>query len=200
MKNKMSGMKKGVLATLFLSHIYLLVLVFGSCVDQLDSDPFNSCPAAKTVNATDIKITYSPYKGSSFATDQDTVALKDFSFNFELVPQLNTEGFIGNLPGRAMALSCVQSYNFKNISNIAVTLLAPFNGLPVGTDISYLLKVNSETTLNRFRQFDNLTIYLGTTLTIVPENYQQLKTRTFLFLKDGTNVSVDSSSPYLKTN
>lgn len=169
-------------------------------MDQLDSDPFGSCPNPKKSNAIDLKVTYSPFQGTGYSTDQDTVAIKDFSVNFEIVPELNSESYVGDLPGQLYALSCIEAYSFKNISNIAVTLLAPFHGLPVGTDISYLLQVNPETTLNRYREFDNISIYLGANLTIVPDNYEQLKTRTFLFLKDGSKITVDSTSPHLKIN
>lgn len=186
--------------TILAFNSYLVLLVLGSCVDQLDSDPFRSCPDPKKTNAIDLKVTYSPYQGTVYSTDQDTVALKDFSLNFEIVPQLTSESYLGNMPGQAFALSCLEAYNFNNISNIAVTLLAPFHGLPIGTDISYLLQVDPETTLNRFREFDNISIYLGAKLTIVPDNYEQLKTRTFLFLKDGSKIIVDSTSPYLKIN
>lgn len=194
------GFKKGVFLTFLLSWAYLMVLVLGSCVDQLDSDPFGSCPSAKPADAIDLKITYSPYINSRFSSDQDTVSLKDFSMNFEIVPQLSIESYVRNLPGQALALSCIQTYNFKNISNIAVTLLAPFNDLPVGTDISYLLQVNPETTLNKLREFNNQSIYFSANLNIVPSNYEQLRTRTFLFLKDGKNAVIDSNSPFLKAN
>ncbi len=175
-------------------------MILGSCVDQLDSDPFGSCPAPETSNAIGLKVAYSPYQDNRYSTDQDTVALKDFSINFEVVAESNTESNLGYMPGKAFALSCIKTYRFKNISNIAVTLLSPFNGLPVGTDISYLLQVDPETTLNRFREFDNISNYLGANLTIVPENYEQLKTRTFLFLKDGSKIIVDSTSPRIKIN
>jgi hypothetical protein len=172
----------------------------GSCVDQIDSDPFGSCPDAKTVNAVDLKVFYSPYTNSQYATENDTINFEDFSFNFELIPELQTEGSLGDFPGKVYALSCAQTFNFKNISNITVTLLAPFNGLPIGTDISYLIQIDQETSLNKLRGFDNIMSIFGAKLNITPSNYDQLKTRTFLFLKDGRKITIDTISPYLIIN
>jgi len=193
-------LKKGLAGTVFISFFYLFVLILGSCVDQLDSDPFGSCPSAKTANAIDLRVFFSPYKNSQYSTENDTVSFKDFTFNFELIPELETESNLGDFPGKTYALSCAESFNFKNISNISVTLLAPFNELPVGTDISYLLQIDKETTLNKLRVFDNLLPIFSAKLNLTPTNYDQLKTRTFLFLKDGNRVIVDTTSPFLKTN
>jgi hypothetical protein len=193
-------LKKGILGTILIYCFYLVFLVLGSCVDQLDSDPFGSCPGARKANAVDLKVFYSPYSESRFSTESDTVDFKDFSINFELIPELETEGSLGNFPGNAFALSCAVSYNFQNISNMSVTLLAPFNGLSIGTDISYLFQIDQETTLNKLRVFDNHMPIFGAKLNLTPTDYDQLKTRTFLFLKDGSKIVVDSTSPYLKIN
>jgi hypothetical protein len=78
--------------------------------------------------------------------------------------------------------------------------LAPFAGLPTGTDISYLLITPDGEKISELRDFQNVSVYFGTKLNITPSNYSQLKTRTFLFLKNGTQKVVDSTSPFLKTN
>ncbi len=199
-KTEYLRIKNGLIGTIAICSFYLSILILGSCVDQLDSDPFGNCPNAKLANAVDLKVFYSPYENSQYAIEKDTVDFIDFRYNFELMPELVDESSLGNFPGNAYALSCAASFNFKNISNIAVTLLAPFDGLPIGTDISYLLQIDTEITLNKLREFDKQLPIFGAKLNVTPANYEQLKTRTFLFLKDGSKVIVDSTSPFLKVN
>ncbi|MBN3581833.1 hypothetical protein JYB64_05495 [Algoriphagus aestuarii] len=186
--------------TICLFFSYMVLLVFVSCIDQGDANPFGSCPPPRIANAKDLMVTYAPYENSRYSTEKDTVSFKDFAFNLEIVPEVESETWLRDFPGRTYALSCAMSYNFKNISNIAVTLLAPYQNLPVGTDISYLLKVNEELTLNKLRDFGGLFPNIAMKITLPPSDYEQLKTRTFLFLKDGSKITVDSNSPYLLVN
>ena len=179
---------------------YMIMLVLVSCIDQVDSDPFGTCPPPRIAKVKDLRVSYSPYKNSRFSTESDTVSFKDFTFNLEIVPEVDSESWLKDIPGRSYALSCAASYNFKNISNIAVTLLAPYQDLPIGTDISYLMRVKEDLTLNKQRDFGRLLPNIALEITMPPANYEQLKTRTFLFMKDGSKVIVDSSSPYLIVN
>jgi hypothetical protein len=186
-------------ATISLCLAYLSVLVLVSCIEE---PGFNEgCPAPKEADAVSIKqVFFSPYKNQRYSTPADTVAFSEFGFNFELeIKEL--EAFnSGSFPGRALALSCVQTYNLRNISNISVVLLAPFAGLPTGTDISYLLITPDGEKISELRDFRNVSVYFGSKLNITPSNYSQLKTRTFLFLRNGTQKVMDSTSPFLKTN
>jgi hypothetical protein len=183
---------------LFGTYMFMLVMV--SCIDQVDSDPFGTCPPPRIAKAKDMMVSYSPYKNSRFSTESDTVSFKDFTFNIEIVPEVESESWLNGFPGRSYALSCAASYNFKNISNIAVTLLAPYQDLPIGTDISYLMRVKEDLTLNKLRDFGRLLPNIAMKITLPPAKYEQLKTRTFLFMKDGSKVIVDSNSPYLIVN
>lgn len=193
------GMNRKALATAGLGFIYLSLLVLASCIE----DPgFNEgCPAPKEADAVSIKsVFFSPYKNQRYATAADTVLFSEFGFNFELeIQELEAFDF-RSLPGQAFALSCLQTYNLRNISNITVILSAPFAGLPVGTDISYLLVTPDGEKISELRDFRNVSVYFGSKLNITPSNYSQLKTRTFLFLRNGTQKVVDSTSPFLKTN
>lgn len=194
-----SGIFKRIGATLGLLGLQLCLLITWSCIEE---PGFNEgCPAPKEAAAVSIKqVFFSPYKNQRYAAASDTVLFSEFGFNFELEIQeleaLNTGAF----PGRAFALSCIQTYNLRNVSNITVILLEPFAGLPIGTDISYLLETPDKKTISELRVFENVSVYFGSTLAITPPNYSQLKTRTFLFLRNGTQKVLDSTSPYLKTN
>ena len=192
---KMGGM------TLGLCCGYLLIMLIGSCIESVDPTNLDGCPRPAEADAVGIKqVFFSPYKNQRYATDSDTVNLADFGFNFELDIQVKENPNSGSLPGQAFALSCIQTFNIRNISNITVILTAPFAGLPIGTDISYLLITPDQKQLSELREFENVSVYFGTSLETKPANYSQLKTRMFLFLKNGTQTFIDSTSPYLKTN
>ncbi|MFN3999073.1 hypothetical protein [Algoriphagus sp.] len=194
------GIKKFGL-TLGLCLGYLLILITSACIDSEDSEYLEGCPRPKEADATGIKqVFFSPYKQQRYASASDTVNFSEFRFNFELEIKVKENQNSGSLPGQAFALSCIQIYNVRNISNITVILTAPFAGLPIGTDISYLLITPEEKPLSQLRQFENISVYFGSRLNLTPPNYSQLKTRTFLFLKNGTQTFVDSTSPFLKTN
>lgn len=187
--------------TLGLCIGYLLILINSSCIDSEDTGYLDGCPRGKEADALGIKqIFFSPYKNMRYSTAADTVPLSGFGFNFELDVQVKENPNSGSLPGQAFALSCIQTYTIRNISNISVILTESFAGLPIGTDISYLLVTPDNKRISELREFDNVSVYLGTSLNITPSNYSQLKTRTFLFLKNGTQTFIDSTSPYLKTN
>jgi hypothetical protein len=180
---------------------YLILLTLASCILSEDPENTDGCPKPATADAIGIKqVFYSPYVNQRYASATDTVLLRDFRFNFELEIQVKADKDSGSLPGQAFALSCLQTFNIRNISNINVILTAPFAGLPIGTDISYLLVTAENRKISELREFENVSVYFGTSLGITPANYSQLKTRTFLFLKNGTQKFVDSTSPFLKTN
>lgn len=191
--------KKRALTTLSLCGLYLSILVLGSCIEEADT--IWGCPAAKEADALAIKaIFFSPYKNQRYALPTDTVAFSDFGFNFELDVKEKEDQNSGSLPGQAFALSCIQSFNLGNISNISVILTAPFAGLPTGTDISYLLITPEGQRISELRKFENVSVYFGSRLSLTPPNFSQLKTRTFLFLKNGKQHVLESTSPILKTN
>ncbi len=186
-------------ATFCLCLTYLSLMITVSCIEEVDF--VEGCPTPIEADAVSIKeIFYSPYKNQRYATASDTVNFSEFGFNFELEIQELEALNSGSFPGQAFALSCIQTYNLRNISNISVVLTAPFAGLPVGTDISYLLITPDGEKISEMRDFRNVSVYFGTKLTLSPSNYSQLKTRTFLFLRNGTQKILDSTSPHLKTN
>ncbi|MHA7128472.1 hypothetical protein [Algoriphagus namhaensis] len=182
-----------------MANLFLLVAV--SCVsDPTLEDPFGSCPEARDARAIGLSVFYSPYKNSAYSSASDTVSLSDFAFNLEIKAELMSSLTGNGLPGQAYALSCLAAYNFKNISAISVILNAPFNGLPTGTDISYLFLLPNDESLADLKVLNNSPEFISTRLNMTPANYSQLATKTFLFLRDGSQIVFESKSPVLKTN
>jgi hypothetical protein len=196
----LKGQLKRTALTLGLCLGYLLVLASSGCIDSGDQQA-DGCPRPIEADAIGIKqVFFSPYKNQRYATASDTVLFSEFGFNLELeIQQKEAQAFAG-LPGQVYGLSCIGTYNIRNISAVSVILLESFADLPVGTDISYALIDSENKNLSQLRELERVTVYFGTTLSLTPENYSQLKTRTFLFLKNGTQKVFDSTSPYLKTN
>ncbi len=196
-----SLIKKALSLTFGLSIFYLLVLVTTACeTDPSLQNPFGDCGPVAKADAIDISVFFSPYENDSYSIESDTVYVDDFAFNFQLIPELQSSSNKGIFPGQAYALSCAELYDFQNISNITVILKKEFNGLPIGTDVSFLLELNDGTTLDKVRDFSKSPTYYMTKLNVSPENFSQLETQTFLFLRDGTQIIVDTTSPYIRTN
>ena len=179
---------------------YLLLLVTASCINSEDSDIFEGCPRPVEADAVGIKqVFFSPYRNQRYSFASDTVSFLEFGFNFELEIQVKEDQNSGSVPGQALPLSCIQTFNIGNISNISVILTEPFAGLPIGTDISFLLITPNNKLISDLKDFKNVSVYFGTELKITPANFSQLKTRTFLFFRNGTQTFFDSTSPILKT-
>lgn len=198
MKNLIT--KKAIKLTAVLSGIHLLILILASCMDETSiENPFGQCPAARDANATEVKAQYFPYKNSRYSVESDTIPSREFAIVLELTPELLSENQVGKFPGQAFALSCAPSYNFRNISNIAVILTSTFAGIQNGTDISYLLELPDKTRLSEFRDFQNSSNYFLLKLNKEPNNFERLKTKTILFLRNGTQLTFDSTSPAIQT-
>ncbi len=194
---------KIVKSTLAVILVYLSLMVLVSCIENIDSDPFGSCPDPVKGMVKNIeKVFYGPYENGRYADPSDVVAFKDFTFNLELNLEKSNEASLGfSFPGRAYALSCVQLFDVKNLSNIAVILTAPYDGIQTGTDISYLFFVNNgNKRLSEFRDFSKMTQFLGLKLEKAPSTNSQLKTKTVLYLRDGTQKTFESTSPTITSN
>ncbi|UZD23815.1 hypothetical protein PBT90_10485 [Algoriphagus halophytocola] len=187
--------------TVILMGLYMSMMVLVSCMDEVDPDPMGTCSSTQNANAIDLKVKYGPYLGSSFATESDKIPFSEFVYYIELFPEViaETKGQAG-FPGRAYALSCVAIYNFKNITRIAIELTEPFKEIPAGTDISTLFLNGRQEKLSDMENFEGLTQFLEFKFDFVPENNSQLKTKTILYLNDGTQKSFESTSPVFLTN
>ncbi|MDX5340444.1 MAG: hypothetical protein LPK25_15575 [Cyclobacteriaceae bacterium] len=195
----MSSWLKKLQATIWIVLLYPMLLVVSSCMEN--EFYIEGCPLPTPADATGIaQVFYSPYVNQRYSSTLDTVPFQDFRFNLELKVMEKERADAGFLPGKAFALSCMKSYSISNISNISVILLQPFAGLPIGTDIGYLLETPEGQKISEIREFQAVQVYFGMKLNITPENYSRLKTRTFLFLKDGSRHSMDSTSPYLRSS
>ena len=168
------------------------------CIEPIDSST-DICLNVPTAQAVGIKkIYYGPFTNQQAAQPQDTVSLEDFGFNLELdllaadIPSANP------IFSNSNQVACQGIYTITNISNISVILNESFSGIPAGTDISYLFITPEGQSIAQLRTFDRVSAYIGAKLNFRPANYSQLNTRTFLFLRDGTQVFLDSTSPFLK--
>ncbi|SFB58456.1 hypothetical protein [Algoriphagus aquimarinus] len=180
---------------------YLTMMIFVACVDQPDLYPFGQCAGPVSANATDISIIYAPYVNNKYVTESDTVKFADFNLYMKITPEVISDvSWISSFPGAAYALSCAQSFNFKNITSIKVSLLAPYGDLKAGTDISNLITINDVMKLSEFKNFDNSLAQYKLTINTQPSNKTQLKTKTILSLKNGTEKVLESTSPVLLTN
>ena len=182
-----------------LLSLLVVCFIMNSCI-QVDEDPYNRCPSPKPANAVGIKqVFFSPYKNQRYAAASDTVSISDFRYNFELDLSLieNT-----NLTESSLAypLVCEETFRIENISNIMVILRAPFAGLTVGTDISYALTTPDGKNIAQLKTFDQVSVYFGSKLTLKPTTISQLKSRIFVFFKDGSRAFLDADSPYLTPN
>jgi hypothetical protein len=176
-----------------------LFLLCSACIHAEDTEQLGECPSPTEAEAVGIKqVFFSPYRNQQYATSTDTVALAAFGFNFELGIVEKDSSITESFPDEVYP-TCTGSFTIRNISNISVILLEPFAGLPIGTDISYALVTPENKKLSQLKEFENVSVYFGTRLLLVPENFSQLKTRTYLFLRDGSQITVDSTSPYLRT-
>ncbi|WP_075351405.1 hypothetical protein [Algoriphagus marinus] len=188
-------------STLSVFFAYMGLMIIGSCIENVDSDPFGRCPSAYKGLAKDIKVLYGPYKDNRYSTENDQVPFDDFTFNLELDIEKSNEANLGSsFPGKAYALSCLEAFNVGNISNIAIILAAPYEGIQSGTDISYLFFVNEKERLSEFRDFSKISRYISLKLEKAPAKNTQLKTKTVLYLRDGTQKIFESTSPTLIPN
>lgn len=173
-------------------------LLLTACI-QVDEDPYNQCPLPIKAEATGIKeVFFSPYCNKRYANTSDTVSLSDFGFNFELEVKKRQNDNTEDTWQNAYPLTCEETFHIGNISNISVVLTGSFAGLPIGTDISYALITPDGKRISDLRNFENISVYFGSKLTLRPAPYSQLKTRIFVFFRNGNQAFMDSTSPYLK--
>lgn len=192
--------KRVLKMTLVISLVHLLLLVLVSCLEETTlEDPFGECPGPRTANVIGLKNHYFPYENSRYSLETDTVLYENFGIVLELTPELLSENQIGKYPGQAFALSCAPSYEFRSISNIAIILTSPFAGLQNGTDISYLLELPDKTKLSELRDFQDTSNFFLLKLNKEPSNYERLKSKTIIFLRNGTQIIFDSTSPAIQT-
>jgi hypothetical protein len=194
--------RKNIQATLLLSFSYMALLVLNACIENVDSNPFGECSkVGLKSNLKDFNILYQPYKNGKSSTEADKVIFMDFRFNFSLtIEQISQSSSTFSFPGNAYALSCAALFDVRNVSNIAIILTAPYEGIQTGTDISYLFEIQNDIRLSEFRDFSKISSIISLTLQRAPTSNTQLKTKTIVFFKNGTQKIVESTSPTLLIN
>jgi hypothetical protein len=189
--------KKSVFMTFSVMVSQLASLVSYSCFVDPAFDDLD-CSIPLKANITELKqVFYSPYENQQYALPTDTVPISDFRFNmeFEFEP-INTAKNLG-APGYAYALDCVPVFDVKNISNIQVFLTDFFNELPPGRDISYLLLLPDGSQLSRFRDYSKMEQFLSLKFNFNLSNTRQLNSLVIIYLKNGEQLRLRSTSPYL---
>ncbi len=180
---------------------YLSMMIFVACVDDTEVNPFGECGGPSKVNAIDISLFYEPYEDNKYASESDTVNLEDFRIFLKIASEtISQSSFTGSFPGTAFALSCAPNLDFQNIASISMTLLAPYGDKEAGTDISSLVTTHDEIKLSDLRDFTGSMGQYRLSIAVQPENESQLKTKTILNLKDGSQKVYESTSPVLLTN
>ncbi len=194
--------QKKLQATLLLSLSYMGLLILGACIENVDSNPFGECAkSGLKSNLKDFEVLYEPYKNEKYSAESDQVRFKDFRFNLRLaIEQISQSSITFDFPGNAYALSCAPIYDIRNVSNIAIILAAPYEGIQTGTDISYLFIAQNDIRLSEFRDFSKISNFISLTLQTAPTSKTQLKTKTIVFFKNGTQKLVESTSPTLLLN
>lgn len=191
---------KPIKSTLVLCFGYLFLMVIVSCVEEPNPYIFGECPDPVKATFEDLEVNFTPFIDDRFAVESDTVTFSDFSVVFNFKPEeTTTSKLLNSFPGKAYALSCALVYNFSNISNISITLTEAFGNLQNGSDITFLFEDYAGKKLSELKDFKAIPAYMGFNFTGEIENYSKLKFRTHVFLKDGTQIVVNSSSPTLKT-
>ncbi len=198
----MKSNHKKIFSTIIVSVSYLSLLVLGACIENIDSDPFGECPTTgQKSNLIDFSVQYEPYRNNRYSISSDEVNFKDFKFNLSFtLEQLSEAKYHSIFPGQAFALSCIAVYDIRNVSNIAILLAAPFENIPTGTDVSYLFIAQNGEPLSEFRDFSKMTTILSLTLQKTPTSKTQLKTKTIVFFKNGTQKLIESTSPTILIN
>lgn len=188
--------------TVAMISAYLSMLVFVACVDDPEINPFGECGGPYKVNAIDVGLIYEPYKNNQYATESDTVKFEEFNIYLKIdsEPIADASPTGSSFPGRAYALSCAPNLDFQNITSISITLLAPYGDKEAGTNISNLVTTHEDKKLSEMTEFKHSVGQYKLTVNLTPGNKSQLKTRTVLKLKNGTEKIVESTSPVLLTN
>lgn len=191
---------KPLKSTLALCFGYLFLMVLVSCVEEPNPYTFGKCPDPVKAIFEDLEVNFTPFIEDRYAVESDTVSTTDFSIVLNFKPVESTAAkLLNSFPGKAYALSCLLVYNFSNISTISITLTEAYGDLQNGSDITYLFEDYAGKKLSDLKDFKAIPAYMGFNFTGVIENYSKLKFRTHVFLKNGTQIVVNSSSPTLKT-
>lgn len=195
---KMNGLHRKLQSQFLGLWGFGLFFLVSGCIESIDNAS-DLCLNVPVVEAEGIKRVYfGPFRNQQSATELDTVVVENFGFNLELDLLTDTTQQPDPFFSSTNRIACQGIYTIRNISNISVILLEPFSDLPAGTDISYLLLTPNGQSISQLREFNRVSAYIGARLNFHPEKISRLRTRTFLFLRNGSQVFLDSTSPFLK--
>ncbi|MEP0713062.1 hypothetical protein [Algoriphagus sp.] len=192
---------KWIQTTFGILTVYLGMMILAACMSETELDPFGECEGTVKANAKDVSFFYEPYKNNQYVTKADTVKFSEFTIYMRIEAEVMAEASSpSNSFGAAYALSCAAIFDFQNIKSITMELLEPYGNKPAGTDISNLVTTHDGVKLSDLKNFSNSIGQYRLSIDILPAHQSQLKTKTILKLKNGSDKIVESTSPVLLTN
>jgi hypothetical protein len=192
MENKLR--KSGFINIPFLVFHLGLMAMYSCFVDPSIDNQDCDIPVKSNISALK-QVFFGPYRNQQYADSSDTVSFADFRFNMEF--EFEAFSHAGREELQGIAFDCAPKYNVQNISNIQVFLTAFFNDLPPGRDVSYLFLLPDGTQLSRFRDYSKMEQFLSLKLNFNSANKQQLNSLVIIYLKNGEQLLMRSTSPYL---
>jgi hypothetical protein len=186
---------------LFLNLGVLPGIIFLSLLSSCFVNPAfeaNDCPETILADLIEVSnVFFSPYKQMQYSGSEDTVSVYDFRYNleFHFIP-IESENLRTEIAAQILN-NCHTKFFAQNISNIQIFLTGTFDGMPPGTDISYLFSLQDDTPLNRFRDFANLDQFLSLKFKAQPTEAERLSSNLIVYLRNGEKLSFESISPML---
>jgi hypothetical protein len=193
MENKL---RKSGSITIHIVAIQLIFLWLNSCfVDPSFENPDCNIPVKSNFSALK-QVFFSPFQNQQYADSADTVSITDFRFNMEFEFEAFSKSESEEL--QQITFDCAPKFNVQNISNIEIFLTDYFNELPPGRDIGYLFLLPDGTQLSRFRDFSKMEKFISLRFNTSSVRPQQLNSLVVIYLKNGEQFQMRSTSPYLR--
>lgn len=189
-------MRKSGSINIPLVGIFLIFLGLYSCFVDPSFDN-QDCNIPVKSNITALKqVFFGPFQNQQYADSTDTVSITDFRFNMEFEFEAFSKAESEEL--QQITFDCAPKFNVQNISNIEIFLTDFFNDLPPGRDIGYLFLLPDGTQLSRFRDFKNMEKFISLRFNTSSGRPQQLNSLVIIYLKNGEQLQMRSTSPYLQ--
>lgn len=179
------------------TSVFLFLFVGGILSCNQDSQFETGCPYPSLAELDSVKqVFYSPYRNQQYSTKSDTVPFEEFryhlEFEFEKIQRNN--GF--NEP--PINPSCDSEFDVLGISNFAIILTAPYDGIQIGTDVSYLFLLPDGNSINRFREFHRMKQFMTLKIKEKPSKISQLNTEIIIYMVNGDRIKKSTISPFIR--
>lgn len=176
--------------------IHLIFLGLNSCfIDPSFDNQDCNIPVKSNISALK-QVFFGPYQNQQYADSSDTVSIADFRFNLEFEFEAFSKADSEEL--QQITFECAPKFNVQNISNIEIFLTDFFDDLPPGRDIGYLFLLPDGTQLSRFRDFSKMEKFISLRFNTNSDSTQQLNSLVVIYLKNGEQFQMRSTSPFLQ--